>query len=65
MAPSKIQLRDLCRNRSVSYAFAANLYHLIGFREAYFLINQVEVLSEDNFAQGKIAHMIDMITGAC
>ena len=34
MALTKIQLRDLYRKRAAHYDFSANLYYLIGFREA-------------------------------
>lgn len=44
MALTKTQLRDLYRKRAAHYDFSANLYYLIGFREARFRKQAVSAL---------------------
>ncbi|MGE5306165.1 MAG: class I SAM-dependent methyltransferase [Alphaproteobacteria bacterium] len=44
MALAKSQLRDLYRKRAAHYDFSANLYYLIGFREARYRKSAVSAL---------------------
>jgi ubiquinone/menaquinone biosynthesis C-methylase UbiE len=44
MALAKSQLRDLYRKRAANYDFSANLYYLIGFREARYRKSAVSAL---------------------
>jgi ubiquinone/menaquinone biosynthesis C-methylase UbiE len=48
MALTKIQLRDLYRTRAARYDFSANLYYLIGFREARYRKRAVSALGLHN-----------------